>query len=401
MGTLFQQGQLRDYFEQRINHTIQSIRSFSEDEFLSRSNDDILFECLEKTLIEAPTLGTEIIAGDVGEETKRYEDFMGRHVVHGLYVTASLQVTGDVSLFRYRPSTYTMASLEGTIRDGLLEVQTEWLRGNPSTEEAQAAIARKVEPIRRELGYVINDVNEFNSSVEQRLRNVIEARKNEILTRRNLAGALGFPLSRRTKAPHPVTLSRRPLPMNRHIRQPGSYSDEPALTNEQYEEVLRSILSTMLAMERNPSVSSGKHEEILRDQILVQLNGTFEGAATGETFVQNGKTDILVILDNRHVFVGECKWWSGSKAFSEAIDQLLSYLPWRDEKAALILFVDRKDASSVFDKVDQAVRYHNAFKRPGIASEDVTKRRNYVLGQPDDLDREIYLAVLFAVLPRP
>ena len=105
--------------------------------------------------------------------------------------------------------------------------------------------------------------------------------------------------------------------------------------------------STLLAMERTPSVASGKDEEELRDQILVQLNGTFEGGATGETFVQKGKTDILVKDGERHIFVGECKWWSGAKACGDAIDQLLSYLPWRDEKAALILFIDRKDASAV------------------------------------------------------
>ncbi|UUZ58709.1 hypothetical protein [Nocardioides sp. B-3] len=144
----------------------------------------------------------------------------------------------------------------------------------------------------------------------------------------------------------------------------------------------------------------GKIEEELRDQILVQLNGTFEGGATGETFVQKGKTDILVKDGERHVFVGECKWWSGAKACSEAIDQLLGYLPWRDEKAALILFIDRKDATAVIEKADRAVRDHPAFKRVGTSTEELAARRNFVLGHPEDTDREIRLAVLFAVLPK-
>jgi hypothetical protein len=130
------------------------------------------------------------------------------------------------------------------------------------------------------------------------------------------------------------------------------------------------------------------------------LNGTFQGAATGETFVKSGKTDVLVRVEDRHVFVGECKWWKGSKALGAAIDQLLGYLPWRDEKAALIVFIDNKDASAVFDKVEEAVRAHSAFKRVGKASSDGTKRRNFILGHPEDPEREIQLAVLFAVLPK-
>jgi hypothetical protein len=69
------------------------------------------------------------------------------------------------------------------------------------------------------------------------------------------------------------------------------------------------------------------------------LNGTYQGAATGETFVKEGKTDILVRIEDRHVFVGECKWWDGPKACAEAVDQLLRYLPWRDEKGALVVFI--------------------------------------------------------------
>jgi hypothetical protein len=47
-------------------------------------------------------------------------------------------------------------------------------------------------------------------------------------------------------------------------------------------------------IERNPKVFSNASEETVRDHYLVQLNGQYEGGATGETFNANGKTDILV-----------------------------------------------------------------------------------------------------------
>ena len=116
-----------------------------------------------------------------------------------------------------------------------------------------------------------------------------------------------------------------------------------------------------------------------------------------KTFVKNGKTDLLVRVGDRHVFVGECKWWTGEKSFGSAIDQLLGYLPWRDEKAALIVFIRQKDASAVIRKADGAVRAHASFKRSGATADDPGLRLNYVLGHPDDQEREIKLAVLFAV----
>ena len=47
-------------------------------------------------------------------------------------------------------------------------------------------------------------------------------------------------------------------------------------------------------MERSPSAFSTMDEESLRSHFLVQLNGHYEGQATGETFNYEGKTDILI-----------------------------------------------------------------------------------------------------------
>jgi hypothetical protein len=46
---------------------------------------------------------------------------------------------------------------------------------------------------------------------------------------------------------------------------------------------------------------------------LVQLNGQYEGQATGETFNFQGKTDILIRVDGQNIFVAECKYLARSK----------------------------------------------------------------------------------------
>ena len=65
--------------------------------------------------------------------------------------------------------------------------------------------------------------------------------------------------------------------------------------------------------------------------------GAFTGQGNRRDFNFQGKTDILIRFEERDILVAECKFWK-AKAFLETIDQLLSYLSWRDTKAALIIF---------------------------------------------------------------
>lgn len=403
MTRLFERGELREFLQQLLRDAAGRIDALPEDEVLGRSTDDLLDQFTRLATLEAPTISEGPVDGGVAETSTQVRDQWGldrTYTVRGLTISATFEFTGDARLFNYRPSTHLMTRFEGVLGTGTITVTSGQAETDIEPEKAKAAIARAIEPIRAELGHVRADVDAHNGQVAQQLRPVIERRKELLQKRRNLAGALGFLISKRPDAPRPVPLSRKNLGSARTHRATAPYADEPALTAEQYEDVIKVVRSTLLAMERTPSVASGKGEEELRDQILVQLNGTFEGGATGETFVQKGKTDILVKDGERHIFVGECKWWSGSKACGEAVDQLLGYLPWRDEKAALILFIDRKDASAVLEKADHSVREHPAFKRIGSASSEPAARRNFVLGHPDDPDREIRLSVLFAVLPK-
>ncbi|MFM9616172.1 hypothetical protein ACKI18_46870, partial [Streptomyces niveiscabiei] len=61
-------------------------------------------------------------------------------------------------------------------------------------------------------------------------------------------------------------------------------------------------------MERSPTAFKTMGEEDLRQHFLVQLNGQFDGAATGETFNYEGKTDILLRVAGRNIFIAECKF---------------------------------------------------------------------------------------------
>ena len=91
----------------------------------------------------------------------------------------------------------------------------------------------------------------------------------------------------------------------------GTFKPEPILEEAEYQHILEVIESMVKVMERSPKDFHHINEETLRSHFLVQLNGQYEGQATGETFNSHGKTDILVRSDDRNIFIAECKFWGG------------------------------------------------------------------------------------------
>jgi hypothetical protein len=79
----------------------------------------------------------------------------------------------------------------------------------------------------------------------------------------------------------------------------GSFTPEPALSTPDYEHILKVIDDMEQVMERSPSAFASIDEESLRSHFLVQLNGHYEGQATGETFNYEGKTDILIRVNGK------------------------------------------------------------------------------------------------------
>ena len=141
-------------------------------------------------------------------------------------------------------------------------------------------------------------------------------------------------------------------------------------------------------------------EEEIRDHFLIHLNGHYEGQATGETFNQTGKTDIIIKDGGRNVFIAECKFWGGGKAFGSIIDQLLGYTSWRDTKTAIFLFNKNRDTSKVLEQIPGLVESHPNCKRGAPGRLDETRFR-YVLHQQGDRNREFYLTVCLYDIPSP
>lgn len=233
----------------------------------------------------------------------------------------------------------------------------------------------------------------FIVAVEQ----AVAARAQHLQSQEDLATALNIPLKRSAEpqtVPIPVT-RRKIVPVEQ--KATARATPEPAITQAIYEDIIRTIRSVGNSFERLPRTAAKFYEEELRDLLLFILNSNFEGAVAGEMFNGSGKTDVLLRWMDRNAFIGECKIWKGSKAFTEAIDQLLGYTVWRDTKAALILFIKDGDATSIIGKADSAIREHSCFVR-AVDSPEPDERMNYVMHAMDDDAREIQLAFLPIVI---
>ena len=213
--------------------------------------------------------------------------------------------------------------------------------------------------------------------------------------------SLGFPVRQRPDAPKtfavPV-IRKKIVPVMPPVGK-TPFVPEPALEMAVYEHILSVMANMALVMERSPSAFRGMGEEEIRNHFLVPLNGHYEGQATGETFNYEGKTDILIRVQGRNIFIAECKIWRGSKSVMEAMEQLLGYSTWRDTKTAIVVFNRGGDFTSVIGKTRETVKGHPNFKRELPYNSESGFR--CVIRHRDDPAREMILTVMLFDIPDP
>lgn len=217
-------------------------------------------------------------------------------------------------------------------------------------------------------------------------------RKDQHLKQSNLLSQLGIPLKKADKAPATFTV---PTVKKKVIIKPSApdipFTPDPTLDESVYEDILTMCHDLGVEMERHPNIYENKNEETLRDHFILVLSPQFE-SVTGETFNKSGKTDILIRHEKSNVFVAECKFWKGIKGHHETIDQILSYLTWRDSKAAVICFVRTKEFTPVLSQIESNTAQHPQFvKYHGSPREG---RFNFEFHLPGDHSRAVRLAVL-------
>jgi len=317
--------------------------------------------------------------------------------VDGTLVRVRVPFTGDPILFGLQASTWSLNPPQGEISGNTVVFERAW-GSTPPNDEVERWVDEEVSRLRQHVGYQSGEVHQHNGQVRATALEMIRARRSHLLASQNLQASLPFKMHPRPDAPLtfvPEGVKKKSMPLPAASAAP--YHPEPALSDEQFEDILRTIRAMGHSMERTPGAYSSLGEEDLRSVLLTSLNAQFEGGATGETFNVSGKTDILIRQADHNLFIAECKIWDGPKTLTDAIDQILGYLAWRDTRAAVVLFVRRKDFGAVRDKIPETVTEHPQCRRK--VGHERAAEWHYRFAQLADPARELTLAVLAFHLP--
>ncbi|MDE2773298.1 MAG: hypothetical protein OXI46_06275 [Gemmatimonadota bacterium] len=373
---------------------------------LNTSIDDLCDYLEQKYKIDVPVIHDDQVVVDQRETPIDVSSDFDRAIfdrsrpflVPGTVIEAIVPFSGDSSAFNIRTTVFTTTLPRARVRDNSLTIEVKGTDLDPDTVKNE--IQKTLSEIRESLGNLCDTASEFNGQIRQLALERLNRRRQKLLSDRNLVASLGFPLRESTDTPRTFTVPdvQRRLRPAMPLASTTPYKPEPSLSNDDYDHILSVMSNMALVMERSPEAFAAMDEEALRFHFLVQLNGHYEGQASGETFNFEGKTDILIRTDGRNIFIAECKYWSGAKKFGQTIDQILGYLSWRDTKAAIVVLCRNRNFSKVLNTIPHAAKKHANFKREiGVREEGQFR---YIFANRDDRNREMTLAVLVFHVPQ-
>lgn len=405
MNTLFDKLDWHSFVEGNRKSLSDEIGNIDGNRILNTSEEDLAKYFSEKYFFDVPIINEAEISVeqnevdiDVSRDPNRFFfDRSSPFYVKGTMITFYIPFTGEALFFTVQPSSFYMQRYYGDIRNGCLVYSIS--NTDHNSEYVKNTFERYLREIKEYLETQRKESVSYNSSLGSIIRSQIQTRKEKILKDRNMVATLGYKLKENSNE----TKTYAAPGVRKKIAQlpPAStqaFKPEPALLDDDYSNIL-SILENMThVMERSPKAFKDINEEALRMHFLMQLNGQYEGNATGETFNYTGKTDILIRSGDKNIFIAECKFWKGKEKYLETIDQILSYSSWRDTKIAILIFNRNKYLTNVIEQVKEATCEHSNFKR--IISVEHETRLQYIFSQKDDPNREMKMTIMLFDVPK-
>lgn len=379
----------------QISAACREADSLPEQRLLNTDVEALVEYFLDKYSVAVPTLDRDGIEGSHHERPyAAYDQWEGRTImVPGEAYDFEVYFTGEAQVFQMQPNTFDMNPPIAVVQDNKLKFTVSGRSLAP--EDVKTQVNSLLNSIEKYLGWHRSMWASYPDQLRREVRQRIEERSARILQQKSSAAALanlGIKIKEkagdaRTFVPPTVKQKIQPqLPPMRPAMPP-----EPTLDKDVYHNILGLIRGAGRSVEQSSSRTRSLDEETLRDMFLVPLNAHF-GNATGEAFNVTGKTDILIRHDTGNIFVAEFKIWSGEKRFLATIDQLLSYLSWRDTKTAIVMFSRNTGFSAVVGKMHDLVKTHSNYFSGPVKMDETSDL--YTFSLPQDKDRKITIALL-------
>ena len=403
----FNDSNINDLCANLINEVTQEIKALDNEYVLNATQSELEEYYIDKLILQTLIFHTdqqhiekkEGIRVDVSHDFDRAVRPGERAIVPGTQLDLAIPYEGNSSLWKVGPSALSIISYPKIkVRTDSIVLSVSFPDDSADPEKIKSEITRSIISLENAIKTLNQAISNHNKSVPSVVKTAIQQKRELAKSTIGAVEKLGIPIKRLDK---PLTfvppVKRRKSPVKRPSVTKEADKREPELDEKEYQHILKVMRSMSLVIERSPSVLALLNEEAIRTLFLIQLNGHYEGGATGETFNASGKTDILIRVEDRNIFIAECKFWDGVKAFNDGINQLLGYLSWRDTKSALLVFNKKKDSSAVRKKMHKAMEAHPEYKR--TKTYDQNGDSEYIFLKKSDSGREIIITTQLYDIP--
>jgi hypothetical protein len=397
-----QDGRLAAALGSTAQAMLKHLQTWDPDDLLNTSAEDVIDRLADEGSVQCPSLLIDdAFLLEPTEVTEQYIDFGERRARRVTRFVLVVPFEGEKDVFTLRADQSSMNPPRVLrLKDHELHLYID----NPPDDPAKvkAIFDEQITKIDEHLSWSRRQIDLHNQQIRSEVPAVVAKRREQLLAARNLQAQIGYPIRRRPDADtYAVPMRRKTVrPQRQHpLGSRAPFKPEPAMLDQDYHDALRVLRNQRNALERTPSVAAKLAEEEIRDLLLVGLNAQFEGGAGGELFNGEGKTDITIRVEDRNIFIAECKVWHGPKTVDEALDQLFRYLVWRDTKAAILLFIRNKDVTAVINKAITKIKEHPNHKRSNLHQSDA-EEYEFTMHAQDDPERDIHLTLIpFALRP--
>lgn len=368
-GNLFQGGDtkdLEDLLKQQITKEIQNLK---DDYVLNVPENQFINYLIEKYRIECPVIQFDqcvvepqkvLVSSNLLPYSFKFD--IEKEIERNMY-RFCIPFEGDEDILRFRPSTFFIGGW-GPFVFSTKEISIDILDMNNNGEEVKREYQSYRNTLEKMVGFLKTDIERINQSMPEYIRQTFIARKDKIKKDQQTIADIGIPIRSRTdvaKTYSVPTVKKRfekPVMNNPQKTEPLN----PTMADADYQTILQSINTIGKQFEHYPKTVENQDEETIRAQFLTQLSAAFSSySTTGESFSNKGKTDIMIKHGDGILFVAECKIWKGQRKLLEAIDQLLSYLTWRESKTALLIFNKDTNPQTVVESIQESIPNHPNF----------------------------------------
>lgn len=400
--TLFCKRELFSEFEEKKHNIKEDIENLNEDLILNNNLIELTSKLYKNYKFSEIILKEEEITSDSFEKEinlRDYPRFSAYYDQRNSYYKKpcycfNIPFIGNTEDLYKTPSNWSTYYPKAIVNSNKLTIYFIDVYSNTEEDKIKEELEKQLEDIKKWISWLNSDFNKYNTELKNEIELRLNDRKKQIIIRKDKAKKLGYPAEVKSQILNFVINMKKEfkdLKFNLETKD-----SEKILSLDVYESILKLINNMSRMIEKSPKSFINMEEEDLRNHFLVQLNGIFEGRASGETFNSNGKTDIIIKEGNDNIFIAECKFWKGKEVLNETIDQLLGYLTWRDTKTSIIIFNKNKDFSNVLGQIDGIMKSHSNFKSTISIKETEFK---YKFKNKNDDNKEFYLTILVFNIP--